>query len=292
MLSNRGTVMVSRVAAGVVSGLLALAAGPASAQVKIEKKSDPAETAKNLEAEIAKLRTMEEALHARLKMHAEMKRLDALDRVEKSRIERQIEDVKKQAEAERQRARAEFERATRSRNEELKRAEIEFDRAARLQEHPRKLAEEIEKVQRNSKLQDERARPTQREFDRFIELKTGQDKPKVVTLEVELKDQDKPRVLVLSSGDKQPVPYEKMSPQELKQVIVKLQVLLDEKMRNEKIKALGEKVKPAYPSKPGGEKVKPLGEKVKPGAVSQDEILKRLDKLSYEIEEIKRSIKK
>ena len=97
-----------------------------------------------------------------------------------------------------------------------------------------------------------------------------------MTLEVELKDQDKPKVLVLSSGDKQPVPYEKMSPQELKQVIVKLQTLLDEKMRNAE-KASGEKVS---------------GEKVKPGAGSQDEILKRLDKLSYEVEELKRAIKK
>ena len=58
-----------------------------------------------------------------------------------------------------------------------------------------------------------------------------------------MKDQDKPKVLVLNSGDKQPVPYEKMSPQELKQVIVKLQTLLDEKMRNAE-KTSGEKVKP------------------------------------------------
>ena len=65
-----------------------------------------------------------------------------------------------------------------------------------------------------------------------------------------------------------------MSPEELKQVIVKLQVLLEEKTRNaDKTKTI-EKVKPGST------------EKVKPGGVSNDEIMKRLDVLTMQVEEL------
>lgn len=70
-----------------------------------------------------------------------------------------------------------------------------------------------------------------------------------------------------------------MSAAELKQVIAKLQILLEEKSRTEKARLKVEKVKPS-------------GEKVKPGSVSQDEVLKRLDILTKEVDELKRSIKK
>jgi hypothetical protein len=264
--------MVIRLAAAVTAGLMALAA-PASAQVKDRQKADEGRTVQKLEAEIAKLRAIEAELTAKLtQMRTELDRKGALERIEKSVIERQIEEVKKQADIERQRAKAEFEKTIRQRDEELKRAEIEFERAARIRDENLKLAQ-IERER--TTLRGEQDKPRFRVVEAQVK---GQDKPRVVVLEAEVKD--KPKVVVLGEGGKVPVPYEKMSAQELKQVITKLQILLEEKARAEK-------------GKPGVEKVKPvLGEKVKPGAVSQEEILMRLDKLSREIEEIKRSIKR
>ena len=95
------------------------------------------------------------------------------------------------------------------------------------------------------------------------------------------------------------LPIDRMSAEQIKELIVQLQKALEEKTRGEKPgKPGGEKpgVKPS-PEKPGtkpGEKPvkpgKPGGEK--PGAVSQDEILKRLDRLTAEVEELKRALKK
>jgi len=297
--------MVTRLAAGLVAGLFALGATPARAQVKDERKPDQAETIKKLEAELAKLRAVEEELKARLeRLQVETQRKQQIERVERGTIERKIDDARKQAEIENKRAQAELQRATKLRDEQLQR--VENDRV-RERDNLGRLVEEVEKVQRLgdekaklaqierektvrlrdeqqkftqldqerlAKLQEERARLVQREIDRTIELK--------------LAGQDKPRVLVLE-GSKGPVAYEKMSAQELKQVITKLQILLDEKVRAaEKENLGGEKIRPGTPdkAKPG------LGEKVKPGAVSQDEILKRLDKLTQEVEELKRAIKK
>ena len=245
--------MVSRIAAGVVAGLFALTATPAGAQVKVEQKPNQADAIKKLEAEIAKLRVMEEELHAKLKhLRMERDRAGAIERIEKSQVELQIEDVKKRAQVEQERARAEFDRALKLGNDELKRAEIEFNRALKVGENQGKLAVEIDKdrrlhdehdklvqVERDkskltqieqekpTKLQDERARIAQ-EIDRLIELKTSGDKPKVV----------------LDGSGKAQVAYEKMQRPELKQLITKLQILLEEKTRS------GEK--------PGTEKVKPL----------------------------------
>jgi hypothetical protein len=292
--------MVSRIAAGIVAGLFALAAAPAGAQVRVEQKPNQADAIKKLEAEIAKLREVEEQLHARLKaLRNEVDRAGAIERIEKSRIERQIEDVKKRAQIEQERARSEFDRAIKLGNDELKRAEIEFDRAAKFRDDKTRLVEEVEKVQRlrqerdkldksdklsqvereKSKLaQIEQEKPTKlqeerlqiaKDIDRLIELKTSGDKPKVVVLDV---------------GGKTQVAYEKMSAPELKQLIAKLQILLEEKTRTGD-KPGTEKAKP-YPGKPG------LGEEVKPGALPQDEIMKRLDKLSQELEELRRTIKK
>jgi hypothetical protein len=261
--------MVSRFAAGVVAGLFALAATPAVAQVKVERKPVQAEAKKKLEAELERLKAVEAELQAQLELlRTELDRENKIERIEKSKTERKLADLKKEAQAE-------FDRAMKLGDDGLKRAQIEFEKALKHQEKPGKLAEEVEKLQRlrdePSKLQDELTRQAQKEIDRVIELQL----------------EEKPRVLVLGAGaGKTGVNYEQMSAQELKQLIVKLQLMLDEKTRSEKVKPGIEKVKP------GIEKVKPGIEKVKPGTVSQDEILKRLDKLSHEVEELKRSIKK
>jgi hypothetical protein len=94
------------------------------------------------------------------------------------------------------------------------------------------------------------------------------------------------------------LPIERMSAEQIKELIGQLQKVLEEKTRGEKVGEKpgtkpGDKVggKPAKPGeKPGKPGVKPGAEK--PGAASQDEILKRLDKLTAEVEELKRSIKK
>jgi hypothetical protein len=93
------------------------------------------------------------------------------------------------------------------------------------------------------------------------------------------------------------LPVERMTPEQIKELIGQLQKVLEEKTRGEKGDKgdkVGEKPGTKPSEKPGvkpGEKfVKPGGEK--PGAVSNDEILKRLDKLAAEVEDIKRSLKK
>ena len=76
---------------------------------------------------------------------------------------------------------------------------------------------------------------------------------------------------------------------DLKELIVKLTQILEEKTRNpDKIKpGTGDKPKPG-----AVDKLKTLGEKVKPGGVANEELMRRLDKLTVEIEELKRAIKK
>jgi hypothetical protein len=265
--------MLIRATAGVVAGLFALAAAPAGAQDKVERKAAQPEAIKKLEAEIAKLRATEAELHAKLKqLRADVDRADANERFERMQIDRQIEEARMKSEIERQKAKVELERANRIqeerakivedvaksqrlRDERDKLAHVERDNLARLRDEVSKLAQVDQ--ERLARLQEERARLIQKEIDRVIELKTAGDKPKVV---------------VLGGAEKAPVPYEKMSAEELKQVIAKLQILLEEKVR--------------------AEKLRPARVKVQPGAVSQDEILKRIDKLAQEVEELKRAIKK
>lgn len=93
-------------------------------------------------------------------------------------------------------------------------------------------------------------------------------------------------------------PFEKLSPEQLKGLIAHLQNLLAEKTKagaTEKPAAPDKGGKPQFtekkpgaPEKPG----KPQFTEKKPGAASQDEILKRLDRLSAEIDDIRRSLKK
>jgi hypothetical protein len=78
------------------------------------------------------------------------------------------------------------------------------------------------------------------------------------------------------------LPIERMSAEQIKELIGQLQKALEEKTRGAK-GAEKSATKPEKPAKPAKEK---------PGAVSQDEILKRLDKLTAEVEELKRAIKK
>jgi hypothetical protein len=85
---------------------------------------------------------------------------------------------------------------------------------------------------------------------------------------------DKPKTAVFVQSGKGTAQYEQMTPQQIKELIVKLQVLLEEKTRA------------AQKEKPG------TGDKPKPGAGSPDEILKRLDQLSKEIDELRRAIKR
>jgi hypothetical protein len=128
----------------------------------------------------------------------------------------------------------------------------------------------------------------QADVKRIVELADVRSKLAEIEKATKLKDaqaklktaQTKPGVKLFVPDTKGAVPYEQMSAEQLKDLIAKLQGLLEEKTRNP------EKVKPGSTAK-----VKPGGEK-KPGAGSQDEIMKRLDQLSKEIEELRRAIKK
>jgi hypothetical protein len=283
--------MLSRLTAGLAAGVFALATTPAIAQVKEERKSDQAETVKRLQAELERLKAVEAELQAKLKsLSNENERRRAVESIEpKGRLDKEpiekarnrLADEVKRAEMDKvlrlrealgREALQEIEKAHPVRDEHEKLAQVEREKVTRVRDEELQRAQ-VEQ-QRSARLQVERARDIQREIDRAIELKVA--------------GQDKSRVLVLESG-KVPVPYEKMSPQELKEVIVKLQMLLDEKVRAaDKEKLGGEKIKPGAPDKP-----KPgSGERIKPGTVSQDEILKRLDKLTHEVEELKRAIRK
>jgi hypothetical protein len=280
--------MLSRLTAGLAAGVFALATTPAIAQVKEERKSDQAETVKRLQAELERLKAVEAELQAKLKsLSNENERRRAVESIElKRRLDKEsiettrnrLADEVKRAEMDKvlrlrgREAPQEIEKAHRVRDEHEKLDQVEREKVTRVRDEELQRAQ-VEQ-QRAARLQVERARDIQREIDRAIELKVA--------------GQDKPRVLVLESG-KVPVPYEKMSPQELKEVIVRLQMLLDEKVRAaDKEKLGGEKIKPGAPDKP-----KPgSGERIKPGMVSQDEILKRLDKLTHEVEELKRAIRK
>ena len=148
---------------------------------------------------------------------------------------------------------------------ELNQIELKVDDA-------KKLAQA--ELDRALKAGDAQLKRAQVEFEKALNLKAGQDKPKV---------------LVPGPGGKPQVAYEQMTPEQLKELITKLQRVLDEKTRGpDKAKPdTGDKPKPGATNK-----VKPAGGKVKPGAASQDEVLKRLDKLTAEVEDLKRAIKK
>lgn len=75
---------------------------------------------------------------------------------------------------------------------------------------------------------------------------------------------------------------ERMSPEQIKQIIGRLQKALEEKTRGDQ------------PKKPDGDKgKKPDGDKPKvKGAQSQEDILRRLDQINKELEDIRRSLKK
>ena len=210
---------MSRLVVAVVAGALVFAASPAIALAQ-NLKPVQADQAKELQAELEKLRARQAEIEARL---------------------RQII------------AETELRRAEEVLGQKDKIIQLELEKAL-------KLANDQEKLQYGRSVQ-----LAQIEFEKALKVKEGQDKPKVVVLE---------------AGGKQGVPFEKMSPEELKQVIAKLQILLEEKTRNaDKTKTI-EKVKPGST------------EKVKPGGVSNDEIMKRLDILTMQVEELRRAIKK
>jgi hypothetical protein len=87
------------------------------------------------------------------------------------------------------------------------------------------------------------------------------------------------------------LPIDRMSPDQIKELIGQLQKALEEKTRGDKVgEKAGTKPRGKPVEKPGVKPGKLAGEK--PGAVSQDEILKRLDRLTAEVEELKRALKK
>jgi hypothetical protein len=138
--------------------------------------------------------------------------------------------------------------------------EIELDKALKGKDEQLKRAqEEIEKA---FKLKDDAVKRAQGEIEKTLTLKLGQDG----------------RVEVRGQGGRDAVPYEKMTPEQLKELITKLQRILEEKVRN------AEREKNVEKGRPGVER--------RPGAASQDEILKRLDMMQKEIEELKRAIRK
>jgi hypothetical protein len=161
-------------------------------------------------------------------------------------------------------------------DERRKSIEVEIEKALKLKDDQLKRAEvEIEKA---LKLADDKVKRAQIEGAKTLVLKGAQDKPRV---EFTVKD------------GRDNVPYEKMTPEQLKEVIAKLQKLLVEKLRNAEREAV-EKVKPVERVKPGSTDRPDRPDRFdrKPGAASQDEIMKRLDMLAKEIEELKRAIKK
>ncbi len=127
------------------------------------------------------------------------------------------------------------------------------------------------------------------------ELQSALEKLRAEMIELEQKLQKvkgepgKPNFAPFGPGFKGPpvMVFEKMSAQELKDLINKLQNVLDDKTRGDKpTKPTGDK-----PTKPTGDKTtKPTGDKTE--ASGQDAILQRLDKLTREIDEIRKSIKK
>jgi cell division protein FtsB len=167
---------------------------------------------------------------------------------------------------------------------------VEIDRAVPNRDELKKRIDQ--EIDRALRAKDSGLKRAEAELDRARQLLEGREKPR-------------------PAGD-----FERMNPDELKELIVRLQRILAEKTRGagkpgaekvrpgapDKAKPGADKVRPGAPdkAKPGADKVrpgapdkaKPGAEKVKPGAASQDEIQKRLDKLAAEVEELKRAIKR
>ena len=141
--------------------------------------------------------------------------------------------------------------------------------ARRLKDKPDRLDRERafqEEIQKAMKLQQDRVRQAQAKFEKALRLKMG------------------PGI----TGEKGHPDYERMSPRELKELIGKLERILDEKMRNPD----RERGREGDRGEKGRFDERRRGEERKPGMVPQEEILRRLDQLSREVEELRRAIKK
>ena len=241
---------------------LAFAVSPALAQDKQAEKQ--ADKAKAIESEIAKLRAAQAELEAQikkltiesnLKLAKERKDAGVKDKIieiEKEHFLNLKDDLIKEAQ---KRAQIELEMALKLKDDQLKRVEVEIEKAL--------------------KLADDQVKRVQIEGGKTLVLKGAQDKPRVEFV----------------PGGRDNVPYEKMTPEQLKELITKLQRVLEDKVRNAEREKNVEKVKPVERIKPGSPD-RPERLERKPGAASQDEIMKRLDMLQKEIEELKRAIKK
>lgn len=256
--------LTNRIAAGVIAGLFALTSSNASAQ---DKKPAPPDTVKALEAELNRLKAIEMELQAKLKQVQEAERQRAREAV-KLRDRTLLEDQIKRAQVEAQKlAQAELEKALKLRADHLKLAQLEAARGVGTGDDVKHGLIELEKG---------------------IVLKAGPDNPKGTI------------VLTATAG---PAAYEKMSPQQIKELIGKLQRILDEKTRHadhQKRSEIEEKEALRDIEREGRRKVeierrveiRPGTLKVNPAQVSQEEILKRLDRLSKEVEELRRAIRK
>jgi len=142
--------------------------------------------------------------------------------------------------------------------------------------------------------QDDQGRRAQVEIEKGVQLR--------------LQGSDRGQLVLVAPGAKGPG-YDQMTPAQLKELIGKLQKILDEKTRSPDKAKRGEPEKDKrgnfedkkrgdndkekrgnFENEKRGESEK-RGEDKKPGA-SQADILKRLDQLSREIEEMRRAIKK
>lgn len=249
----------NRIVAGVIAGLFAFAASNASAQ---DNKPAQPDTVKALEAELARLRAMEAELQAKLKqVQVEAARQRAREALERSRAEGDLlqEQVKRaQIEAQKM-AQAELEKALKLRADHLKLAQLEGGKAI-------VIGDDVKHG--------------------LLKLGDG--------LTLKATGLDGPKGTIVLSATAGPAAYEKMSPQQIKELIGKLQKILDEKIRH------GDGQKRTDIEKEGRRKIeierrveiRPGTLKVNPAQVSQEEILKRLDRLSKEVEELRRAIRK
>jgi hypothetical protein len=244
----------NRIAAGVVAGLFALTASNASAQ---DKKPAPPDTVKVLEAELARLKAMEAELQAKLKqVQMEAERQRAREAAERREAQDLLQAQVKRAQVEAHKA--ELEKALKLRADHLKLAQLEAGKAVVIGDDVKRGVIELQKG---------------------LVLKAGPDNPKAT---------------IVLSGMAGPAAYEKMSPQQIKELIGKLQRILDEKIRH------GDDQKRTEIEKEGRRKaeverrveIRGGNLLVNPGQVSQEEILKRLDRLSKEVDELRRAIRK
>ena len=259
--------LTNRIAAGVIAGLFALTAANASAQ---DKKPAPPDTVKALEAELARLKAMEMELQAKLKhVQIEAERQRILEAAERRAQSDLLQEQVKRAQIEAQHlAQVELEKALKLKADHLKLAQLEGGRAV-------VIGDDVKHGQ----------------------LKLGEG------LTLKATGVDGPKGTIVLSATAGPAAYEKMSPQQIKELIGKLQRILDEKTRHadhQKRSEIEDREAQRDIEKEGRRKIeierrveiRPGTIKANPGQVSQEEILKRLDRLSKEVEELRRAIRK